>query len=407
MALNSNRRSSSSASRSSNSQSRSTSKRVRPSTSRTTSKRSINVSTRAQRPSRKQSDTRGSTRPRRSSASQLKRAPFKGQMRNALSSIALRFILIAVAIIIVLTLLWTAISSIPFLKVNTVEVSATEHLSQASLAANIQIPEGSSILTLDTDEIEKQVKKNPWVDKVTIEKKLPSTIHISVTERALGAIVVAKGGDEAWYMGLDGTWLEPIPFMISKPQEQSVNSSDTSKAPEENEKDRKEDRKEDRNAEEDQKGSKESTQASVPGLSLDSSAHAAINQTNSVSGQAAQRAKKEGITLIYDIDAGLDPKANTQVKDSGLSGALNYLENFSPNMISHINYMLAPNKSSITMMLDNGVQVALGEPGSEADIKLKETVISNLLAEHQNEVTYINVRVPNQPAWRGLKNSKA
>ena len=140
-------------------------------------------------------------------------------------------------------------------------------------------------------------------------------------------------------------------------------------------------------------------------MSLDSSAHAAINESNSISGQASKRAKKEGVVLIYDIDPGLEPKANTQVKDSGLSGALNYLESFSPNMLSHINYMVAPNKSSITMMLDNGVQVALGEPGSESDIKLKETVISNLLAEHQNEVTYINVRVPNQPAWRGLKNS--
>lgn len=416
MALGSNRRSSSSDSRRSSSQSRQSSRQSRPASSRTKAQRQVNSSTRrpSTRSSRPQSSRLRSQR-LRSSGDQLKRAPVKGSARALLSSVAIRFIFIALAVIVVLVLLWTAISSIPFLKVDNIEVSPTEHLSQASLAANIQIPEGSSILTLDTDALEEQIKKNPWVDQVKIDKKFPSTIHVSVTERKLGAIVVAKGGDEAWYMGVDGTWLEPIPFLITKPEAQSTastlasamaqeNSSDEQKGKNDNKDDKEKKVNKDNKDDKDKKGSKESSETSLP-MSLDSSAHAAINESNSISGQASKRAKKEGVVLIYDIDPGLEPKANTQVKDSGLSGALNYLESFSPNMLSHINYMVAPNKSSITMMLDNGVQVALGEPGSESNIKLKETVISNLLAEHQNEVTYINVRVPNQPAWRGLKNS--
>ncbi|MDO5044784.1 MAG: FtsQ-type POTRA domain-containing protein [Coriobacteriia bacterium] len=319
----------------------------------------------------------------------------------------MRVVFALVAILIVAVLIWLAIISLPFFRVHEVKVLPSEHLSQNVIAEAAKIPDNISMFTVNADEIEKNLAGNPWVESVEINKNFPSTIEIAIQERSIGAIVVARGGSEAWYMGKDGTWIEPIPFFIN-PQSVSETSTPLQDALANNEEEGAEGESKEgseKDGEQDEESSETSKSSNIPGVSLETSAQAEITQQNSISGQAAKRAQDEGLIYIYNIDPGLTPEAGKQVSDSGLASALKYIEHFSSNLSSHMTYMVAPNKSSITMMLDNGVQVALGDPGDTESIKLKETVITNLLAQHSGEVTYINVRVPNQPAWRGLSQN--
>ena len=54
-------------------------------------------------------------------------------------------------------------------------------------------------------------------------------------------------------------------------------------------------------------------------------------------------------------------------------------------------------ESAIGCTLKNGVEVSLGAP---EDIALKEAVALEILNQHSNDVTYINVRLPSKPTYR-------
>ena len=51
-----------------------------------------------------------------------------------------------------------------------------------------------------------------------------------------------------------------------------------------------------------------------------------------------------------------------------------------------------------TLTLKSGVTVAFGDA---SDLELKEADINALLQEHEGKISYINVRVPDRPTYRG------
>ncbi len=66
--------------------------------------------------------------------------------------------------------------------VKDVLVEGREHTDAELLLAVINVRRGESIFTLNPHEAKKQVEKIGWVKKAHVERRLPDTIHIRLTE---------------------------------------------------------------------------------------------------------------------------------------------------------------------------------------------------------------------------------
>lgn len=114
-----------------------------------------------------------------------------------------------------------------------------------------------------------------------------------------------------------------------------------------------------------------------------------------------QQIAATNLPVIETEETNAHIQPDSSVTMSGTSAAIALINGLSSQMRSQVATINAPNKDSLVLHLTSGIEVAFGEP---KDIELKEQVITALLNEHKDEVTYINVRVPKQPAWRGLSH---
>ena len=114
---------------------------------------------------------------------------------------------------------------------------------------------------------------------------------------------------------------------------------------------------------------------------------------------ALSLAQQMGALLVYDVPTSVSPSAGSASTDEVLKAVNAYREQFSEDLSSQIVSFSAPSVESISCLLKSGVEVSLGSPVS---IDVKEAVITEVLAKHPNQVTYINVRVPSQPSYRKL-----
>lgn len=108
-------------------------------------------------------------------------------------------------------------------------------------------------------------------------------------------------------------------------------------------------------------------------------------------------AQDMGALLVYDVPTSISPSAGSPSSDEVLKAVFAYREQFSEELSSQIVSFSAPSVESISCLLKSGVEVSLGAPNN---IDIKESVITEVLAKHPNQVTYINVRVPSQPSYR-------
>ena len=105
---------------------------------------------------------------------------------------------------------------------------------------------------------------------------------------------------------------------------------------------------------------------------------------------ALERASELGCLLITDVPSSVSPQAGAEVTDDTILAVLEYLNGFSEDFRSQISSFSATSVDAIACTLTNGVEVSLG---NATDINAKERIITQILAEHPNQVTYINVRV--------------
>lgn len=400
----------------------------------------------SRRSSSRSAQSKGSSRGCRSGASRTGATSSTG-LRSLLQSGGMRLVVgVLLTFVALCGLAYFALLHAPFLEIKTLSAQETEHLSQEEIARLAQVNAGDNLLKVSATDISARLTENPWVESVKISKRFPHTLHITVKEKEARAIVVVKGGQEAWYVSSQGSWIQPIPFQVSQPQSvlsdefQAAGNSDgeareagdkksqnkegkkdgakseyASRADEtlrdEKEANKKRDDKKSRDTDDKEASDKdERSVENLPeaererrqGVSLATPEELAKVEAGTLLGQAKAKAQAEKRVLIYEVDESLAPVVGEHVPDGGLGAALNYLSSFSDVLSSQIGIMTAPNKSSVTAQLSNGVLLALGAPANKDDIALKESVILSLLKEHESEITYINVRVPSQPAWRGL-----
>lgn len=245
--------------------------------------------------------------------------------------VALTVAFMAVAAIVALLVL----SHTPVLTITAIDVKSTEHISADSIAKLARVEEGTTLLNVDVDAVAESVRRNPWVEDVQITREFPDKLKIVVTERQPGAIVLMSSGTIGWYIGSDGTWIEP--FNVEVAADQTVVEA------------------------------------------------------------AQQKATEVGCRLVTDVPAEVVPEAGKVAEDESIQAVLAYLAGFSEEFAARVVRFSAPGRESISCTLESGVEVSLGSPQS---ISTKEAIVTQVLAEHPDQITYINVRVPSRPSYR-------
>jgi cell division protein FtsQ len=111
-------------------------------------------------------------------------------------------ILVAIAIVVVLTVGTYLTIESPFLDVDHVDVSGAVHLTPEQVRAAAAIEPGRALLRVDLGAVARRVEQLPWVADARVRRDLPGTLRIDVVEakavgyvQAHGAIAVVGPGD--------------------------------------------------------------------------------------------------------------------------------------------------------------------------------------------------------------------
>ncbi len=219
-------------------------------------------------------------------------------------------------------------------------VKGVRHLTAAEMIALAAVPEDTTLLRVDTDAIRDRLLSDAWVEDVAIQRILPNTLEITITEREIAAVVEISNTDASsvrrWAISADSLWLMPIP---------------------------------DRDSE--------------AGKLVSESIYEDI----------------EDVLTITDVPYSDQPDIGTYCTDENVNCALGIVNSLSTSLVDMIEVVVANNTASTTLVLSNGVEVVFGD---ESDVRLKEQICLQLLEKYDGKIVYINVSVPDNPTYRSL-----
>ena len=228
----------------------------------------------------------------------------------------------------------------PAFTIEKVDVVGAEHLTSQDMAALASIPQGTTLLTVDTGAIERSIDRDAWVSGVTVNRVFPSTLQIVVTEREIAAVVEVAADDAAtiqpWAIASDGMWLMPIPDRDS-----------------------------------------EVGQAIAPQIYEDA----------------------ERVLHISGVPYGLVPEIGSYCTDVNVNNALAIVDGMTTDLADQVRKVSATDAESTLLTLDNGIEIAFG---TADDIREKERICLKIMEENPGKVAYINVRVVDRPTWRAV-----
>ena len=117
-----------------------------------------------------------------------------------------RMILWRCALIAVVALAgWAAFLS-PFLKVQRVTVSGGRHTTAQQVARAAGLDSADNLLLVSTASVAAEAARLPWVKTVDVERKLPGTVKVIVTERKPVMVLSAEG--RQWLVDSEGRVLD-------------------------------------------------------------------------------------------------------------------------------------------------------------------------------------------------------
>ena len=125
-----------------------------------------------------------------------------------------------------------------------------------------------------------------------------------------------------------------------------------------------------------------------------------VISTDGVWLSAATKADWKNTRRIVGVnDTAATPVAGAECTDEGILNALSIYDSLSSGLLDQVKSISAESAVKTTITLKGGVSVAFGDA---SDLELKEADITALLKEHEGKLSYINVRVPDRPTYRGL-----
>ena len=252
--------------------------------------------------------------------------------------------LVVVAVIVVNSGLFAA---------TDIQIKGSEHITRHDAKQLIDLPKGTSLFNVDSSKIVDDLKQNPWVSGVDVQREFPHTLVITPTERKVLAIAYITSDDIAWAIGDDDTWIAPLSTSVAV----------------------------------DDKGN---MVTSGDGAKVASGIDAALALS-----------KHYGAVLLTDVSADVSPISGQAVSAKAVKAGLDYARGFSSDFLSQVKDISVPSVEAISANLDSGVEVSLG---SAEDISKKEKIVTKLLSQVEG-VTYINVRSSGNYTFRNAPTS--
>lgn len=292
------------------------------------------------RDTRLQTQTIGSIRKDRERRERQQRREQREQNRQMQKRKSrLPFIIVGVAVFLAVSFLgmYYIISKTNVFEIEEINISGTEHLTAQEVRALISIPQGTTLLNIDTAQIEMSMERDAWVQTVDVNRVFPNKVEIVVHERKIGAIVEVPTGAaqtiQNWAISDDGIWLMVIP-------------------------------------------------------SRDSEVGSQLSQ------QIYDDAEKA--LHIIDVPYGVQPQIGAYCTDVNVENALKIITGMTTDLAGQVKVVSAKDVESTMLTLHNNVEIAFG---SADNIREKERICLQIMADN-DRVVFINVRVPDRPTWR-------
>lgn len=248
--------------------------------------------------------------------------------------------IIAVIVVLLVAIGGLALYSSGAFRITSLSVKGAEHLTQAEVGQLAAIPEGSTLLNVDADNIKNRMLKDTWVEDVKVKRVFPNTLELDVKERSIKAVVEISSKNsnlvKQWAIAEDGMWLMPIPDR----------ESDAGKA---------------------------------------------------TSEKVYEDA--ESVLHIQGVPYTAQAEIGKYCNDSNVNNALDIVSGMTTDLAKQVKTVLASDPDSTTLVLEDGIEIAFG---TAKDIREKERVCLELMKQFEGQVAYINVRTVDRPTWRSL-----
>lgn len=324
-----------------------------------------------------------------------------GARRAAGGGGAARVIAIVLGVVLALIVVggvgFTFVANAGFFSADTVRLEATEHITDDELQKLVDLPEGTTLLNADAEAIADQLRQNPWVESVSIEREFPHTLVVTPVERKVFALVYISTGDITWAVDRSGTWIAPTALEAAGETGGSDGDADANGTAADADGSGTDADAADANNT-DGAGTSTDDGDSADGSDADAGSGDDAENSGASSGYnaALELARHLGAVLVTDVGTDIDPQSGSTVADEGVSAALTYARGFSSEFLEQVRSISAASPEACALYLESGVEVSLGPADNVQD---KETVVEKILAERSG-VTYINVRDPENPTWR-------
>lgn len=261
------------------------------------------------------------------------------QARLLRSSRRKPFIILAAILVgaFALIVAFVLVSHSSLFTIENIEVEGADHLTTEEAAQLIVVPQGTTLLNVDTDSIISSLKRDAWVEDVTVSREFPSTLKVIVTERTVAAVVEvtvdATQTIQQWAISSDGMWLMAIPS-----EDSDVGSHLSAKIYED----------------------------------------------------------RDNALLITGVPYGVVPEIGAYCTDENVNNALAIVDGMTTELADQVKKVTATDAESTMLTLESGIEIAFG---TADDIRDKERVCLEIMEEYP-DVVYINVRIVDRPTWR-------
>jgi len=107
-------------------------------------------------------------------------------------------VLLGAGVVIAALWIWQHTRSDSRFAVKQIEITGAKHTPRAALAAVTSAYTGTNLFKIDIARVQNDLRGLSWVSRIDIEKKLPDTLRINVTERTPVALV--RNGERIQYV---------------------------------------------------------------------------------------------------------------------------------------------------------------------------------------------------------------
>ena len=224
--------------------------------------------------------------------------------------------------------------------IESVSVKGVEHLTASDMQELAGVPAGTTLLRVDAAGIKENLKKDAWVSDVKVKRVFPNTLEIDVTERTITAVVEVPSDNAQ----TSTQWAIASDGMWLMP---------------------------------------------IP----DRDSEAGRRTSSKVYEDA------ESVLHITDVPYGTKPTVGSYCTDANVNNALAIVAGMTTELADRVTSVKATETESTTLTIKDGPDIVFG---TADNIREKERVCLQIMKEHPEGVTYINVRAPDRPTWRSL-----